>query len=82
MYQTNTKYVINYLSLFTFNDYPTISPSSGAFPTLDTAQQLLSNPMVTGAAMQYGQGLVNMGQSYVDKIVSTSNYETFTVNAS
>lgn len=29
----------------------------------------LSNPIVTEAAVQYGQGLVNMGQSYLDRNV-------------
>ena len=40
-----------------------------SFPHVGTAQQLLSNPMVTQAAVNYGQGLVDMGQSYIDRSV-------------
>ncbi|XP_003385766.1 PREDICTED: protein YIF1B-B-like isoform X1 [Amphimedon queenslandica] len=53
---------------------PPYSESSAGVPsfpaTFGTAQSLLSNPMVAGAAVQYGQGLVNMGQSYIDQTVS------------
>lgn len=46
------------------------SGSAPSFPaSFGTAQTFLSNPMVTGAAVQYGQGLVNMGQSYIDQTV-------------
>ena len=52
-----------------------------SFPHVGTAQQLLSNPMVTQAAVNYGQGLVDIGQSYIDRSVrvcvclSYSNYK-------
>lgn len=50
---------------------PLFQDTSGmpSFPHVGTAQQLLSNPMVTQAAVNYGQGLVDIGQSYIDRSV-------------
>jgi hypothetical protein len=48
----------------------TSGSGGSSFPPVGTAQQLLSNPMVTEAAIQYGQGLVSMGQSYLDSTVN------------
>ena len=45
-------------------------PGVPGFPPMGQAQQLFSNPVVAEAAMQYGQGLVDMGQSYIDRSVS------------
>lgn len=58
----DTRYFI--LLLFYFSIVCSSGPS---FPSIGTAQHFLSNPMVTEAALQYGQGLVNMGQSYLDR---------------
>lgn len=38
-------------------------------PPLDMAQQLLNNPVVANAALQYGQGIMNVGQRYIDQEV-------------
>ena len=36
----------------------------------DTAQMLVSNPMFSAAAQQYGQNLASRGQAYIDQNVS------------
>ena len=38
-------------------------------PPMDMAQQLLNNPVVANAALQYGQGIMNVGQRYIDQEV-------------
>ena len=40
-------------------------------------EQLLSNPVVAQTAMHYGQGLVSMGQQYLDSSVSVPSHLLF-----
>lgn len=62
----NTKYTLELITscwLLLFYYY---SPAMTSFSSVGAT---LSNPIVTEAAVQYGQGLVNMGQSYLDRNV-------------
>ena len=43
-------------------------------PSMAAAQQLMSNPMVSAAAMQYGTEFAQRGQAYVDQGVSTHTH--------
>ena len=57
-----------------------VSPLSGvpSVPPMDMAQQaqqLFSNPVVTNAAMQYGQGIMSAGQRYIDEQVREIIFE-------
>lgn len=62
-----------------YNNGSSISAASNVFQNPGTAQQLLSNPVVAEAAMQYGQGLVNMGQSYLDQNVRTLGIDIYSL---